>query len=156
MEVQRKQNLRHGLTNITDGCVHFFLELDKQIRGLETLQNLNLYTSKIYAFISEEISDSDLIREQWRNLFTNVPFDENFSMISALFDEVLAKYLRMSSNQFMRECNQNFAADKEKAQRKQVLQKKVELRVLRIGQFRSVSRTNLIKKSQHIATSKVC
>ena len=124
MEVQRKQNLRHGLTNITDGCFHFFLELDKQIRGLETLQNLNLYTSKIYAFISEEISDSDLIREQWRNLFTNVPFDENFSMISALFDEVLAKYLRMSSNQFMRECNQNFAADKEKAHRKQVLQKK--------------------------------
>lgn len=79
------------------------------------------------AFISEEISDSDLIREQWRNLFTNVSFDENFSMISALFDEVPAKYLRMSSNQIMRECNQNFAADKEKAHRKQVLQKKGEL-----------------------------
>lgn len=68
-------------------------------------------------------------------------------MISALFDEVLAKHLRMSSNQFMRECNKNFAADKEKAHRKQELQKKGELRVLRIGQFRSVSRTNLIKKN---------
>lgn len=37
-----QKNLRHGLTNITDGCFHFFLELDKRIRGLETLQNLKL------------------------------------------------------------------------------------------------------------------
>lgn len=121
IEIQRKQNIRHGLTNVTDACFEFFIEMDKKIRDLETLNNLTLYTSNIYSFISAEISESESINEKWRALFTD---NENFNIISSLFDEILSKYLKMSSNQFIRECNQRFAAEKEKAHRKQVMQKK--------------------------------
>lgn len=32
IEIQRKQNIRHGLTNVTDACFEFFIEMDKKIR----------------------------------------------------------------------------------------------------------------------------
>lgn len=102
IEIQRKQNIRHGLTNVTDACFEFFIEMDKKIRDLETLNNLTLYTSNIYSFISAEISESESINQKWRALFTE---NENFNIISSLFHEILSKYLKMSSNQFIRECN---------------------------------------------------
>lgn len=61
IEIQRKKNIRHGLTNVTDACFEFFIEMDKKIRDLETLNNLTLYTSNIYSFISAEISKSESI-----------------------------------------------------------------------------------------------
>lgn len=67
-----------------------------------------MYTSKIYSFISAEISESESIQEKWKTLVTDN--NENFNIISSLFDEVLSKYLKMIG-----ECNQRFVAEKEKA-----------------------------------------
>jgi hypothetical protein len=35
MDVKRKQNIRKGLTNVTDSCFQFFLDLDDRVRRLE-------------------------------------------------------------------------------------------------------------------------
>lgn len=148
IEIQRKQNIRHGLTNVTDACFEFFIEMDKKIRDLETLNNLTLYTSNIYSFISAEISESESINEKWRALFTE---NENFNIISSLFHEIL------SSNQFIRECNQRFAAEKEKAHRKQVMQKKSKsFGQKKHGPLKSVFQITQLEKCPRIGIFKVC
>lgn len=46
-EIQMKQNVHHGLTNVTDACFEIFIEMDKKIRDIEPLNNLTIYTSTI-------------------------------------------------------------------------------------------------------------
>lgn len=81
--------------------------MNKKIRDLETLNNLILYTSDIYFFISAENRVYESIQEKRRALFTDNY--GNLNIIWSLFDDVLSKYLTMSSNQFIRKCNQRFA-----------------------------------------------
>lgn len=81
--------------------------MNKKIRDLETLNNLILYTSDIYFFISAENRVYESIQEKRRALFTDNY--GNLNIIWSLFDDVLSKYLTMSFNQFIRKCNQRFA-----------------------------------------------
>lgn len=64
IEIKRKQNIRHWLTNVPNARFEFFIEMNKKIRDLQTLDNLTLYTSNIYSFISAEISESESIQEK--------------------------------------------------------------------------------------------
>lgn len=119
IEIKRKQNIRHWLTNVPNARFEFFIEMNKKIRDLQTLNNLTLYTF-IHLFQLKLASPSQFKRK--KALFTDK--NKNVNIISSLFDEVLSKYLKMSFNQFIRECNKRFAAEKRKSHRKQVMQKR--------------------------------
>lgn len=47
------------------------MKINKKIRDLETLNNLILYTSNIYFFISAENRVYESIQEKWGALFTD-------------------------------------------------------------------------------------
>ena len=40
-EIERRQNIRRGLTNVNDACADFFQEVDKKLRQIQTFSNLN-------------------------------------------------------------------------------------------------------------------
>ena len=58
MDVKIKQNILKGLTNVTDSCFQFFLDLDDRVRRLETMENLNIYSKNLYMFILNEVFES--------------------------------------------------------------------------------------------------
>jgi hypothetical protein len=126
MEVKRKQNIRQGLTNVTDRCFQFFLQLDQEIRKLETIKNLHIHSKQLYTFTLDEINECQSLKETWKALFGDT--EHQHGTVLNLFDQIVAKYVRMSSNQFKKEVNRMFAVEKEKAHRKKVLQKKEKIR----------------------------
>jgi hypothetical protein len=123
MDVKIKQNILKGLTNVTDSCFQFFLDLDDRIRRLETMENLNIYSKNLYTFILNEVYESQPLKEKWIALFS----DKEQNIILSLFNEAVSKYMRMSSNEFKGECNRTVAAEKEQAHRKQILKKREKL-----------------------------
>ena len=68
-ETARRQNVRKFLTNVNDQCFKYFLSLDEKIRELETEQNLNLYGSNFYQFLTTEIKSNVSLCDSWENLF---------------------------------------------------------------------------------------
>lgn len=69
-ETSRKQNLRNGLTNITDGAFGFFKDLDREIRQLETVPNLHIHGPSFYAHVHEQLLKNKTLQSAWMGLFT--------------------------------------------------------------------------------------
>ncbi|KAL3857303.1 hypothetical protein ACJMK2_011984 [Sinanodonta woodiana] len=119
-EIQRKQNVRSGLCCVSDKAFHFFQELDKVIRKLETVENVNLYGKSFYDFITSRILLNEALNQQWSQIFTTED-NEYFAVhVHKLKEEIVSKYLLMSSAQFRREFKQKVKARKEEAHRKQI------------------------------------
>ena len=123
MDVKRKQNLTGGLTNISDSAFDFFHALDDAIQKLETEHNMNKYGKDFYNFIQTELENNDDIFASWQQPFQPLTEDadiENDSIVKGLFNEVLAKYLRMSSAQFRKDFLRKIKVKKQEAHRKQI------------------------------------
>ena len=61
----RKQNIREGLTNITDEGYLFFEKLNNKIRELETFQNLHERGANVIKYIKEEILKNQELSQDW-------------------------------------------------------------------------------------------
>ncbi|KAL3863418.1 hypothetical protein ACJMK2_005175 [Sinanodonta woodiana] len=119
-EIQRKQNVRSGLCCISDKAFHFFQELDKVIRKLETVENVTLYGKSFYDFITSRVLLNETLNQQWSQIF-NTEDDEYFAVhVHKLKEEIVSKYVLMSSAQFRREFKQKVKARKEEAHKKQI------------------------------------
>ena len=116
-ETERKQNMRKGLTNISDDAHKFFIILDQKIRKLETTANLNLYGSNFSKFLHTELNNDNLIFESWTNLFMP-SLDQN--TCKSLLDEILLKYCSMSLAQLRKTYLQELKVQKTEAHRKQI------------------------------------
>jgi hypothetical protein len=69
-EIMRKQNVRKGLTNISDKCFNFFLLLDKKIRLLETTANIDIHGTNFHSFVISQLQkDESLLTCEVRNKF---------------------------------------------------------------------------------------
>ena len=119
-ETKRKQNLRGGLTYIKDCAFHFFMELDLQLRQLETVHNLNLYGSNFYDFIKLQILQNTSLILLWQDMFCSDFDDDLDPSVMSLFSEVVRKYLMMSSKHFRADYIRKLKLKKEETHRKQV------------------------------------
>ena len=130
---KRKQNMRNGLTNISDTALNFFKSLDNKIRFLESPGNLSIHGSEFYIFLSDKILEDVDLKQMWSNIFQDEePQHEtkNFAQdISEKYDprdildiyrEITAKFIRMSSAQFRREFIIQTKVEKHDAHRKQI------------------------------------
>ncbi|KAL3860060.1 hypothetical protein ACJMK2_010229 [Sinanodonta woodiana] len=105
-DIQRKQNIRSGLCCVSDKAFHFFQELDKVIRKLETVEKVNLYGESFYDFITSRVLLNETLNQLWSHIF-NTEDDEYFAVhVHKLKEEIVSKYLLMSSAQFRREFKQ--------------------------------------------------
>ncbi len=144
-----KQNIRHSLTNVTDPTFEFFLHLDKEVRVQETAKNLTLHGEDFYDLMFSNLRANTNLRAHWIGLFklghTDDDSDEEASSVALrlgqtehLFEEVLRKFIKMSSASFRKEFLRDMKITHKEAHRKQI----------RIAGGKKVC-NNLAKKSSH-------
>ena len=68
-ETARRQNVREGLTNMSDKAYLFFDKLNHAIRELETFQNLYEYGTNAIEFIKSKILENFSLLQDWMILF---------------------------------------------------------------------------------------
>ncbi len=143
-ETKRKQNVNGGLTNVTDSAYTFFSELDKTLMSYETKQNMDLYGEEIYMHITKQLHQNQTLFQSWLALFTvgvqtstlvdgEMSDDdvdmEHVAVVHYLYEDVIQRYIRMSSAQFRRAYLQQMKNEKTEAHRKQVkIPKKKDVR----------------------------
>jgi len=119
-ETARRQNIRKGLTNVSDDAHYFFLELDKTIRKLETPGNLNIHGKNFYEFIQSKLQSDTLLRAKFE-LLLYPKVDKN--VVGKLLSEIVSKYGVMSLSQVRRNYLQESKVKKTEAHRKQIKMK---------------------------------
>ena len=106
LETARRQNIRKGLTNICDSVYCFFVNLDKRLRELESMENLNYHGSKFSKFVLEKLKVDMSLINCWKELF---PLSTDEVICHNLLYEILEKYTSMSLAQvtksYLEQCN---------------------------------------------------
>ena len=65
-----KQNMRWGLTNITDSAQEFFLLLSEKVTQLETEETLHEHGKDMFKFVTDELQKDESLCDKWNELFT--------------------------------------------------------------------------------------
>lgn len=103
-EIERKQNIRKGLTNVTDKCSAFFQKLDSKIRSLQTHKNLDIHGTKFSSFLRSNLNEDGKLRNEWRSLFPAYEKNEEiYKLQDNILEQVYDKYSRMSIVQLRKE-----------------------------------------------------
>ncbi|KAJ8305771.1 hypothetical protein KUTeg_016316 [Tegillarca granosa] len=118
-EIERKQNIRKGLTNVTDSCSNFFQKLDKEIRQLETETNINIYGKNIGNFIKTTIMNNQTMLNAFSSLFI-LQSEKEMEVLPSLFEDLISKYSMMSLSQLRKEYLNLVKVKKTEAHRKQI------------------------------------
>lgn len=131
-ETKRRQNLRGGLTNISDEAFHFFQMLDKATVSLETTANLHLHAENFDSFLVDKLTTDRSLIETWSKLFkVDIPqvssseradnlLLQHTARTDILFHDVLRKYINMSSGQLRKNYLRTLNVAKAEATRKAI------------------------------------
>jgi len=145
LDVRRRQNVRCGLTNVTDHFFDFFLGLTEICLSLLINENLLRYGKQVYMKCFEEIYSDVKLFEQFIALVVNRHNDEKFEELDAntsseafdisdfvdnmvlksaqilkIYQEVLKKYLLVLLAQFRKDVKSAAKMEKKMAHRKQI------------------------------------
>jgi hypothetical protein len=130
LEISRKQNVRQGLTNITDSSFSFFLHLDAKIRNMESVQSAQLHGEALYVHIRQSVEKDLVLVAEWVELLRSpntvghlVDDMQSGDAIRTLYNDVVQKFLRISCGQFRKEYLHILTLQKEEAHRKQIQMK---------------------------------
>ena len=96
----RKQNLRQGLTHITDQCFTFFEQFDACVGSYQNESYLKRYRSEIFKHVEDEIYDDDELFAVWCSLF---PSCDNTFVLKELFVCTTKPYLHVRCKQYRKE-----------------------------------------------------
>ena len=122
-EVERKQNIRKSLCNITDHSILFFHRLDEEIRKLETVHKMNVLSKLFYDFIDAELMSNQSLFQLWSDMFVDQSSNTEECTVTpteTIHSLFVQKYLRMSSAQFLRDYLRKLKTQKEEAHHKQI------------------------------------
>lgn len=86
-EIERKQNIRKGLTNVTDECSVFFQHLDTKVRSLQTYKKLDIQGPNFSSFLKMELNKDLSLGTEWNNLFKT--FEPNLKSQEHLLEHIL-------------------------------------------------------------------
>ena len=127
LHVKQKQNLRGGLTHISDSAFNYFESLDVNFQKIENESNLNLHGKNFYSFIQTEVQNNSELFAKWEQIFENICITDiesqpspSSDVLRSLHCEIIAKYIMMSSSQFRRDYLRKMKVNKEEAHRKQI------------------------------------
>lgn len=116
-ETSRRQNVRKGLTNITDQSFNFFMLLDKKIRLIETSTNIDLHGSNFHSFVISQLQSDQLLLKSFCDQF-EVHVEKDDAQV--LFSDIVQKYSLMSLSQMRKRYMKVVEAQKTEAHRKQI------------------------------------
>lgn len=116
-EIMRKQNVRKGLTNISDKCFNFFLLLDKKIRLLETTANIDIHGTNFHSFVISQLQKDESLLNAFNSQFSTQISQEE---AKTLQNEFISKYSMMSLCQLRKSYLKDMKSQKTEAHRKQI------------------------------------
>ncbi|CAC5403194.1 unnamed protein product [Mytilus coruscus] len=119
-EIERKQNIRRGLTHASDKCIDFFIELDVKVQKLQTSANLNIHGSKFPNFIKNVLRNDKDLKSTWTHLFLEFRKEVSSDILDSVFEEILDRYTLMSIAQLRKEYLEKKHTRKLEATRKQI------------------------------------
>ena len=119
-ETCRRQNIRKGLTHISDECFNFFTTLDTEVRKLESSANLQLHGKNFPVFQKTTLLNLPSLTTDWKTLFVQSNVNVQASFIQEIFAEIIEKYLRMSNAQLRKDYMTSQHLKKSEATRKQI------------------------------------
>lgn len=114
---KNKQNLRGGLTNISDDAFHFFTYLDNRLQQLMTEQAVHIHGKNFHTYLCDSIScDEDVY-----SIFTEaVKLEFSEDLIREVFEEAVQKFMMVVTAQFRRDFLRKLKVVKEEAHRKEI------------------------------------
>ena len=99
--IKNKQNLRMGLTHVTDDTYNFFLLLDTELSNMLQECDVSKHKGNIFVAANEKITGSDILFQAWKSLFwpTVMPnqFMRDFMMSS------IQPYIHVKWNQLRKD-----------------------------------------------------
>lgn len=149
-ETAKRQNFRHGLTNITDRSHDFFMNMVNKVTELENFATLQLYGSELPSNVEQHIRDDKDLFHQFTSIFTSCStIHENEAMphayhtadvdvfhclqdisltsecISLLYIEIISSFLNVYHNQLRKNYLAHIHREKKIAHRKQITKAKL-------------------------------
>ena len=120
-----KQNLRCGLTHITDTCLDFFTKLCSCTLDLQSRANLNKFGEDMFEANFADLKRNDELWEMFYMMFTSeMEYRPNCELvIRELFQDLVLHFLKIMMNQFRKDYLQDKHTEKKDAHRKQVLKR---------------------------------
>ena len=114
---KKKQNLRGGLTNISDNFFNFFTSLDDKVQQLMTELAVNIHGKNFHAYLCDSISNNENIYSEFTKL-VNLSVSEE--MLKNVFNQIVQKYMMIITAQFRREYLRKLNVMKEEAHRREI------------------------------------
>ena len=123
--VKSKQNLRCGLTNITDQASDFFTKLCKENLSLMTFANLYKYEEDFASSTTKELLGNKELLQLWLSLYhDNVSLANNPILLTELFEDITLRFVKPIINQFRREYLVEINQEKKAAHRENIKMKR--------------------------------
>ena len=151
-EISSKQNVRKGLTNVSDECSHFCQILDKKVRLFQSTSNLDVYGTSFSSIMYSNINNDIQITSTWKQLFTSFENNE-LEMVSqtcdSILQQVIHKYCRMSISQLRKEYLQSKKTKKLEAHRKQIKMRNTNQKLKAFTMTQIIQDKSVNKLSSH-------
>jgi ATP-dependent DNA helicase PIF1 len=97
----RKQNLRQGLTHVSDEVFDFFCSLDKLLAPVLTFNTLKFKRGDLFVMAEESVLKNEAIFLEWKSLF-GLPGEED-SFLFDLMALTITPYIHVRCNQFRKD-----------------------------------------------------
>jgi DNA-binding TFAR19-related protein (PDSD5 family) len=147
--IVRKQNIREGLTHITDDVFLFFMNLDEQLAKTLTTDSFKEHRGEIFVFAENEMWRNKEIYRSWSILFP----DGEKDIVSELMEITLVPYFHVRANQFRKDHISELREKKSLEIRKEVWNKRSKLSA---NKAKSQSETKKITFSDIVADASPC
>ena len=124
-----KQNLRLGLTHITDDCYEFFHRLCSKSLDIHNMQSLHQHGENLHGIsLAQMLSDMELFEDFYMMFCTELPYHHRIEIIvHSLFSAVVKLFLATLTDQLRKDFLGATATEKKAAHRKQILKRKQSL-----------------------------
>ena len=99
--IVRKQNLRQGLTHVSDKMFDFFLLLDNELGKLLTMDKFKQKKGELFVDAERKVMTSTNIIEAWGEMFDSE--EEQAPVVEELMKRTILSYIHVRCNQFCKD-----------------------------------------------------
>ena len=147
-QIKQRQNIKQGLTNISDLSQSFFMALCIKTNKMCTETNLHKYGQMLHEHIVNTLVSDNNLYNLWNEQFSTPvqtlhsshavgqQEDSDFIRVQAIFDlykEAILLFTRVSMKQFRKDYLTELKVEKQKAHRKKIMERKKTSTVTKVS-----------------------
>ncbi|XP_062584328.1 uncharacterized protein LOC134246079 [Saccostrea cucullata] len=130
LETERKQNISHGLTIVTDSVFEFFLELSKRRLKFHNDVTFALHGASCLTLCDKDLKEDTELKSIWEILFNDFDnpslrllIEEDSLQASKveLYEDIVTRFLKIGNNEFRKDILQKYGKEKSERLRKKVV-----------------------------------